>query len=357
MNDVEHTPGMQSPPGGRIPSGPQAEAIHLLVAEVIRVLRAAQMDSRRDGASELPYLVNKFGGQVEAGMLALGDALADFLDEPGGPADLDALRSEFLEPIISLSRSLPVFNRAEAWRRNKEKTVELHELVLAGQVVGFDAETRLLDNFYENTVYANAIRSRIAAIVDLAASGMERRRRRTSPDDLRALVIGANSVPPARSPFVSNALIGRGHALIVDGDAQALRLARQRYQDAFGIKADVLRVRPESLAKNLHAIGAPFHVVYTLMGYDLISPQAALAFTRTFYQVLRPGGALVTGCFLPSVPRSYRALAMSLMDLAWQHWDEAMWREMLGQLPFDLSTSRFETVEPDTLIVLARRGN
>ncbi len=143
--------------------------------------------------------------------------------------------------------------------------------------------------------------------------------------------------------------------LISDADTQALRLARQRFEETFGFRPDVLLAKPESIEKSRRGIG-PFDVVYTLMEYDMRPPEAALGLARSLCHMLKPGGALLTGCFLPTVPRSYRALGVAIAGLEWCYWDEAAWREMLGQLPCDLSGSRFEVAPPATLAVLARRS-
>jgi hypothetical protein len=126
-------------------------------------------------------------------MLALGDALADVIDESDEPVDFAALRANFLEPILALSWSLPIFARAIEWGRNRAKAFAPHPLVFEGRTVGFDVETLLLDDFYQNGFFASSLRSRVAALMSLMREELTDRDR-TSGRDARLLVLGANSV-------------------------------------------------------------------------------------------------------------------------------------------------------------------
>lgn len=344
---------LAAPVGGRVPTGPQAAALHSQVAAVMRVLHSA-----RDAGAGHPMLgrtrlLDTYAPALLTAMLALGEVLAGFLAESDHPADLARLRSEFLEPILAPSRSLPVYQRAEEWQRHKDKAGELHELLLEGRSVGFDAETLLLDHFYKNTAYAHSLRARVPALARLiqdeaasqAAAG------RGNP---RVLVLGANSVLNLAELFRGKNPKGQWSVLIVDGDTRALRLARQRIEEVFEIRPGVLLAKPESLGSLDNRIFHSFDIVFTLMQYDMHSPDTARDFTRAICDLLKPGGALIAGCYLPSVSRSYHALAVAFADLEWRYWDEAKWRAFLAPLPFDLAESRFETVEPATLAVLAR---
>ncbi len=199
MDDPHQTSAGSRPPNGRLPDVNQAAALHAQVAEVLRVLQAASEFAQSGQGVGRPRILARFGGRVEAAMLALGETLAGFLFAGDSPADLNALRAGFLEPILALSRSLAVYNRAEEWSRHKEKTGELHPLVLEGRAVGFDPETLLLDDFYKNTIFVRALRSRISVLARFFLE--EAAHRAAESRDLRVLIVGANSILQLGSPF------------------------------------------------------------------------------------------------------------------------------------------------------------
>jgi SAM-dependent methyltransferase len=247
-----------------------------------------------------------------------------------------------------------MYRWAEEWRQNG-KSLEFARLALEGRRASFDIESRLLEEYYQNTAGMRALRVRGDALAELLREEGRRLIGREARE-LRVLVLEANTVLSLPAPSAHNPAAVRVSLLIVDGDTQALRLARQRVETVLGVRPNVLLVRPNTLGKSLSKIHAQFDIICTLTQYDRLSPEAALELTRRLAEVLRPGGALITGTYFPGVPAPYRALVAAFMEVYWRHWDEAMWREMLGQLPFDLSASRFEVIPPATMTVLARRS-
>ena len=279
----------------------------------MRVLEAARRESERNPAPTDALILEKYGPQFDAAMQALGETLADFFGESSRPPDLDTIRSKFLEPILSLSHSLPIFRRAEEWQRNKDKTGSLHPSLLEGRAIGFDAETLVLDHFYQNTIFARSLRSRVASLARLLTEEVRRRRAATG-EEVRLLILGANSVlqfPLTQARIPQTPLF----AMIVDGDTAALRTARTTVEATLGIRPAVLRAKPYDLVTHIGQLGGPFDIVCTLLQYDLLPPEAALKVTAAAWEVLKPGGAFFTGVYLKTVPRSARAGSRAIADL------------------------------------------
>ncbi len=91
-------------------------------------------------------------------MVDLGETLAAVFDSHGTPVDYEMLRREYLEPILALARSLPIFQRAQGWVARGDEGPELQRLLLEGRPIGFDAQTLLLDAFFQNTPGARSFR-------------------------------------------------------------------------------------------------------------------------------------------------------------------------------------------------------
>ena len=353
MPDSDRRDDPSRPPRGRVPSGVLASTLVAEVDAAMRVLEAARRESERNPAPTDALILEKYGPQFDAAMQALGETLADFFGESSRPPDLDTIRSKFLEPILSLSHSLPIFRRAEEWQRNKDKTGSLHPSLLEGRAIGFDAETLVLDHFYQNTIFARSLRSRVASLARLLTEEVRRRRAATG-EEVRLLILGANSVlqfPLAQGRVLQTPLF----AMIVDDDTAALRTARKTVEATLGIRPAVLRAKPYDLVAHIGQLGRPFDIACTLLQYDLLPPEAALKVTAAAWEVLKPGGAFFTGVYLKTVPRSAHALSRAIIDLDWQYWDEEAWRALLSRLPYAVSESRFETHPPATLVVAARK--
>ncbi len=352
-------PSGGQPPRGRMPNPEQAATLHERVAAVMRVLEAARLEAGSPRASASTRLLEKHRPALEAAMTDLGAALAHFLDASEEPADLDALRSVYLEPILALSRSLPIFRRASALAADGTEFTELQELLLEGRPAGFDAQSMLLGDFYQHGVGVSSLRTRVTVVMRMIRAELSGRGA-FEGQPVRVLVLGANGVAGLESVLARHALPDsvRRAALsvfIVDSAAHALRRVRQMVDHAFGTHSEVLLCSPADLARHPNRPTEPFDLIYTLSQYDTLSQDAGLVFTKSILPFLKPGGVLLTGAYLPTIPRSHRALSFALAGLRWTYWDAAAWKQMLAQLPFDIEASRFEAHPPAALVVMARR--
>lgn len=358
MHDTEHTATPGSPASGRIPTGALAATLREQVAAVLGVLDTAASENGTGPGQIQPRLIEKYRPQIYAAMRDVGNTLSDFFDENHEPPDLETLRSDHLEPIISLSRSLPVFRRAEQWTKDGEDTAELHRILVEARPGGFDMRTTLLDDYYQQEDGAASLRGRALALMK---SMRDEFAARSGPEGkpVRVLVVGADSIltlgpalPKESHPDLPRLNLS---VLIVDRDTNALRRARQRFEASAGTRPDVLLADPLVLARHPSRPVGSFEIVYTLTQYDVLPPDKALAFTKSIVPFMKPGGVLLTGSYLPDLSRASRALAFALVGMRWEYWDELKWKRMLAQLPFDIEASRFEAYPPATLAVLARR--
>lgn len=341
------------PARGRTPTGEEAAALHKRVAAIQRVLDSAGQEGVGAGIAASEQLLREYRPRLAATMTALGETLADFFEESAEPVDLAVLRSEYLEPILVLSRALPVFRRAEAWARSGAETAELHRLLFEGRRVLFDGPSALLSDFYLQSAGAASLRTRAVAIMDLVQKRVTARRADWRP--LRVVALGANSILAADPDRDLHHALPGVSLLIVDDDTDALRRARQRVQDVLGVRPAVLLANPRYFAHHPGRPAESFDLIYTLTLFDTLSPAAGLSFTRSIEPMLNPGGALLTGCYLPVISRASRALALALIGMQWEYWDEPAWRQMLASLAFDVDSCEFEMYPPATLVVLARR--
>lgn len=320
----------------------------------MRVLYAGRDDAAGHPSFGRARTLEKYGPLLDAAMVALGKTLGDFLDSSGAQVDYAVLRSQYLEPILALARTLPVFRRAVDWVSHRAEGVELQRILLEGRSMGFDAQTLLLDAFFQNSPGTRSLRARASFLVGMYHDEMGALRRQKT-DSERTLVLGASSVLNLTSPFPGHPAPAHTSVVIVDSDTQALRRARQRIEEGLKTRSALLRSEPESVVLYRDRVKPPFDVVYTLGLYDLLPVEAALELTRGIAEMLKPGGSLLTGCYLPTLPAPYRALAKAFVGMDWKYWDEATWRDMLVGLSFDLSASRLDVVAPDTLMIVARR--
>jgi hypothetical protein len=355
MSDPDRIAGTAPRPGGRLPTAAQAAILRSQVAALWRVFDDARTDAHLLGSAANARLIEKYRDGFQEAMRALSGTLADFLDESAQPVDFETLRTEFLEPILSLSRSLPAFRRTEDWAQGKGETPELQRLVLEPRPAAFDLQTALLAEFYHNTAAPRSFRARAEALASLFDAEVERHRSAES-GPLRILVLGAGSVLNLHSQFGSGLSESHTFMLVVDSDTQALRHARLQVGEHLKLRPTAYRATPASYVKNASAPAGLFDIAYALMLFDALSFESALEFTRDLSTLLRPGGTLLTGGYLPTLSRLDRALATAFTGLSWCYWDEAMWKQMLADLPFDLAESQFRVVAPDALTVLARRS-
>ena len=228
-------------------------------------------------------------------MLALGETLADFFEEDVGPIDFGTLRTTFLQPVLALSRTLPVFRRAETWAATGAETAELHRIILEGRSTGFDIPTLLLDDFYQRGAGAASLRSRASALVRILYDEVQRQGG-SEQQPVQVLVLGANSVLALGAALAGHDSPGPLSILIVDSDTQALRRARQSVEDTLGIRPAVLRATPFTLAAHPSRPTEPFDIVYTLTpGTTGCRRKRQWDLTQDIVSFLQPGGALLTG--------------------------------------------------------------
>ncbi len=320
-----------------------------------RVLHAARDDAGIHPFDVRKRVVDKYREPLTAAMVALGQSLADFLDAPGGAVDLGLLRSHILEPVLTPSRALPVFRRAESWAATKAEAAELHGLLIDGRPAGFDIPTLLLDDFYQRGPGAIALRARAEAMVQMLHDEVTSRCRE-QPRELRVMFLGASSLLNVGSALTDRNLACHLSVLIVDSDTHALRHARQGLEDHVGIRAGVLRAAPAHLSTHPGRPTRPFDIVYGVTQYDVLSLDAAQVFTRQLAAFLKPGGVLLAGSYLPTLPRATRALATAFVGMEWHYLDEEMWRSLLSGSPFDLAASQIRALQADTVVISARRA-
>jgi hypothetical protein len=100
----------------------------------------------------------------------------------------------------------------------------------------------------------------------------------------------------------------------------------------------------------------PFDILLTFSLFDLLPPAVALSLARNCSTLLKPGGALITTGYLPSVPRGEKALALGLLGAQVNYWDEGDWQALLSRALFTRENIRFDHRAPAAITLLALKA-
>ena len=189
------------------------------VAAALAVLAEAQAEAEKAGPGAVARVVALYGDRFASAMEDFGEALADALGS--SPATLD------LGPLLAMSRDLPVFRRAQQVVAKKEADPELQMVLLRGRGAAFDAPSLLLDRYYQESVSARSLRSRVVALGELLTEEVCARVAR-GQNEVRLLHLQSGSL--AELDAVLDHPVCSAHLAItfVDGSTPALRGSRQR---------------------------------------------------------------------------------------------------------------------------------
>lgn len=326
------------------------------LAEVVRVLVLADEEGRRAGPAAF-RLLEKYRTPLAEAAYQLGEVLPDFRSADGSSPPLfeNPVFLEQIGPLYGYLRSLPLFRRVQDWSQNVWDSGEVERTMLQANQPGYDLPTRLVADFYRRTEMVRSFQSRAAAMGEWVRVEVRMRAISTKkPVRLLRLLCGSGlevEVVLADPVCAQNMMV-----LCVDQNLPALRRGREELGKRLAHKPRFLRADPLALGLHLNRPRQRFDVIYTLTLFDNLSDSEALKMLRICYDLLAPEGVLLTGGYLPELPRSEMALLAGLMEAHLYYRDEAEWRRMLRGAAFDLGNSRLEQRLPAAILVAARRS-
>ena len=158
---------------------------------------------------------------------------------------------------------------------------------------GLDGEGRDIFRFTSHVAECRAVRARraiVAQYVDSVAG-------RLASGRVLSLACGHLREADLSIAHASGTL---GHWLALDQDPESVRTAAQLYSDSSAIEPR--RVELKEFLQQPDVDREYFDLVYASGLYDYLEDEEAKATTQILFDVLRPGGVLLVGNFLPDPP-------------------------------------------------------
>lgn len=356
MDEADSAGTLNGPAGDLNSDRDPEQELRERLAKVVRVLTLADEEGRRAGPAAFRLLEKYRIPLAEAGY-DLGDALADLRSADGTFPQLlaDPAFLEHIGPLYEYLRSLPLFRRVQDWSQNVLDSDEVERTMLQGNQSGYNLPTRLVADFYRRTAMVRSFQSRAAALGEWVRDEVRSRAiagRRPVP--LLRLLCGSGlegEVVLADPVCAQNMTV-----LCIDQNLSALRRGREELGRRLTHKPRFLRADPLALGSHLNRPRQRFDVIYTLTLFDNLSESRTVTMLRTCYDFLEPGGVLLTGGYLPELPRSEKALLTGLVGVHLQYRDQDEWRRLLRSASFAPGDLRLEHRLPAAILVAARRN-
>jgi len=248
-----------------------------------------------------------------------------------------------------------LFRRVQDWSQNVSDSDEVERTMLQANQPGYNLPTRLVADFYRRTAMVRSFQSRAATLGEWVRVEV-RTRALTVRKPVRLLRLLCGSGLEGEVVLADPVCAQNMMVVCVDQNLPALRRGRQELGRRLTHKPRFLRADPLDLGLHLNRPRQRFDVIYTLTQFDNLSDSQAFSMLRTCHDLLDQGGVLLTGGYLPELPRSETALLAGLVGAPIFYRDEDEWRWLLRSAAFDLDNSRFERRLPAAIIVAARRG-
>jgi SAM-dependent methyltransferase len=325
-----------------------------LLQQVAEVLAQITADIARCTPIEMPIVLAAHRAAFSGVMNALGVGILDFLAEDPSPAHVNAVRAQVAAPIRAWSATSPVLNRLVRSSAKGARDFEVPALVIENRRVGADFSALIFNDFYLNSIAAQALRNRFAMLTRyLLQEVTQRIQAGINPVQVLNLKCdsGSELVTLADEPAFAATRI-----TCLDGDAAALRAARARLDARLPVRARFLRVNALKYARSPLWRSQSYDISYAAALFDHLTTDQADALIRDSYGLLATGGTLILGSPTSGIPASERILIAWVMNVAIHYRDEPDFQRLFAQTPFGSEAVHFEreSLGGDMLVIAQR---
>ena len=288
-------------------------------------------------------------------MEALGNWIADYLDQAPPPDEIERVRTRIIGPLRAWSKTSALFYRILNTPANKFEGFEITELLLENRSGGTDPTSQILDHHYLNMVTVCAYRNRFWQLVNELSQ--QTTRRAAAGEPVRLLGLHTGSALEILQLAKDRTFVRSVEITCVDTDSTALRRVRDRLKTRLQRPVEIVLAHPSKhVAAPAHST-SPYDLIYASTLLDQLKDPRATKLFADCYEWLKPGGALIFGNLALSMPRSER------MIIGWgMNWDircrsEEGLRKLFDRTPFGAANVQFkyEPLQASMLVVAERR--
>ncbi len=308
------------------------------VAALVRRTEAEGAQAKPDAIGEV--LAHRSPAMLAA-MHALGSAIDTFLGSGPAQTEIEAARQLVVPPIRDWSAGGPFFDHAFRKPRGYPGDFETIEIIYDCRPSGEGLPSLIFDDYYLHARPAQAVRNRLIWLADrLEAEVRVQAGARGRP--VRVLSLGSG---PAREL----ALLAQGAELAavvtatcLDMDPAALAFARGRLDGRMDGRVQFVRDNALRFAAGPNRPDQPYHLIYAAGLFDYLNTEQAARLITDCHGLLAPGGLLIIGNFSQETHPSDRILMDWLLEWRLIYRDEAEYRAIFVQTPFENNGLRFE---------------
>ncbi|WP_423223571.1 class I SAM-dependent methyltransferase [Candidatus Amarolinea aalborgensis] len=271
----------------------------------------------------------------------LGGAIQAFLDRSPGEAETQAAREWVVPPIRAWSATGPFFHHAFAKPRGYPGDFETIEIIYDCCPRADDLPGLIFDDYYLHARPAQAVRNRLAYLVDKLAAEVHRRTV-AGIQPVRLLSLGSG---PARELALLSGYPGCAQAVEVtclDMDGAALTYAHQRINGRLNGQVQFVHDNALRYARGANRPAQPFDVIYAAGLFDYLNADLAARLIEDCHGMLAPGGTLIVGNFSTETHPNDRVLVDWLLDWPLLYRDEQAYRRIFARTSFGVAGLRFE---------------
>lgn len=291
--------------------------------------------------TEHGHAVTKHRAAMLDAMHALGGAINAFL--VGGPAaaEIQFVKERVITPIRAWSRTGPFFHHAFTKPRGYPGDFETIEIIYDCCARGEDLPGLIFDDYYLHARPAQAVRNRLAYLVDRLAAEVTRRTA-AGKAPVRLLSLGSG---PARELALLSEHPGCAQAVkatCLDMDGAALTYARQRINGRLNGPVQFVHDNALRYAHGVNRPAQPFDVIYAAGLFDYLDADLAARLIEDCHSLLAPGGTLIVGNFSTETHPNDRILVDWLLDWPLHYREAQTYRRIFARTSFGVADLRFE---------------
>lgn len=323
-----------------VDSGGDARLSQLL-AHVIEQIERVSQQGLQSAPGRLPDVLAHNRLAVYCAMDEVGSWINRLLAEGHAGDEVLAAREQVVSVLRPLSATGPFFDRSYGKLRGYPGDFETIEIIYRCRPSGATLAALILDDYYLHTLAAQAVRNRLAYLVQRLRQEIQRRSAPGAPT-VRLLSLGSGSarelVMLAKEPALVNAV----HVTCLDLDAEALRFARDALAPHYDGRVTFVKGNALDFATGAGRLDPPYHVIYAAGLFDYLKESQARHLIQDCYERLAPGGTLIVGNFSVELPPNERILIEWLLEWRLLYRNEGDYGRIAAGTSFDSRDLKFD---------------
>ena len=319
----------------------QADQVQQKLKQVADRVQQVVADCHAVSSTGYERVVRRHRDAMLTAMHDLGGAINDFGAAAPTEDVLRAVKEEIKAPIRAWSAAGPFFHHAFTKPAGYPGDFETIEIIYDCCPRGEDLPGLIFDDYYLHARPAQAVRNRLAYLVDRLAAEVARRTA-AGIQPVRLLSLGSG---PARELALLSERPGCARAVEVtclDMDDAALTYARQRINRRLNGPVQFVHDNALRYAHGVNRPAQPFDVIYAAGLFDYLDANLAARLIEDCHGMLAPGGTLIVGNFSTETHPNDRVLVDWLLDWPLHYREAQAYRRICACTSFGAQGLRFE---------------